>query len=272
MTDHYNGVERCTGRHGAEALRQRLHARMSSVSLAATEGQPHLDTARFDLDERPAPMKEFTVSDNSTNNNHRDGRRLAMAAAAVVAVIAVTAIALAINDASDDDQAPTPAATIAPTTTVTLPTTEPTALDDHGSLSGRWTTGAIPIEEIRATMLQAGVTAELVDEWVREVGSPSEYTFSLEFNGDEFSHSAMTPQQTRQVDESGTFVFDTVRSRLHLSVADQGNTYVFTALRTCCDDLHLRFVDPTESGTAADPAEHARTIALYTSAPFHRRP
>jgi hypothetical protein len=216
-------------------------------------------------------MKEFSVSDDSTPNNHRDGRRLAMAAAAVVAVIAVTAIAFAINDASDDDQAPPPAATIVPTT-ITLPTTEATTVDDHGAFSGRWTTAAIPIEEIRANMLQAGVTAELVDEWVREVGSPSEYTFSLEFTGDDFSHFAMSPQQTRQLDESGTFVFDPARSRLHLSVADHGNTYVFTALRTCCDDLSLRFVDPAESGTAADPAVHARAIALYTSAPFHRRP
>ena len=60
-------------------------------------------------------------------------------------------------------------------------------------------------------MLEAGFPAEDVDQWVRDVGSPSEITFSLEFNGDEFSHFTMTPQQPQQSDETGTFVYDANR-------------------------------------------------------------
>jgi hypothetical protein len=126
-------------------------------------------------------------------------------------------------------------------------------------------------------MLQFGLHAQDVDQWVRDVGSPSELTFSLEFNGDEFSHFAMTPEQPRQVDEAGTFVYDAnhkrnggvTAGRLTLSVADQGAPFEVESAMNCCDELKLHFVD--SPGNADMTAEEVvRAIPLYTSAPFHR--
>ena len=99
-------------------------------------------------------------------------------------------------------------------------------------------------------MLEAGFPAEDVDQWVRDVGSPSEITFSLEFNGDEFSHFAMTPQQPQQSDETGTFVYDANRKgyngvvvgRMTL-VVDQGDTFELGSAMSCCDELKLHTVD-----------------------------
>jgi hypothetical protein len=122
-------------------------------------------------------------------------------------------------------------------------------------------------------MLRAGVTQELVDQWVLEAGSPTEYTFSLEFDGDAFSHFANTPQVARHVDESGTFVYSDDHHLLDLNIADQGDTYQFSTITSCCDELKLIFIDSTDDGTAEDKAVHARyAIAFYTSASFHRTP
>jgi hypothetical protein len=119
-------------------------------------------------------------------------------------------------------------------------------------------------------MLQAGVTEELVDEWVLEVGSPTEFTFDLEFNGATFDHFQATPESPRQVDESGRFIY--ADGHLDLDIVDEGDTYQFTADESN-DQLQLRFIDSTERGTAEDKAKHARfTIAFYTSAPFVRQP
>jgi hypothetical protein len=172
--------------------------------------------------------------------------------------------------------------TVAPATIVAPPTTQAPATTaapagDHGALEGRWTTAAIPIEQVRTTMLQFGLHKEDVDQWVRDVGSPSEFTFSLEFNGDGFSHLAMTPEQPRKVDEAGTFVYDAnhksnggvTAGRLTLSVADQGAPFEVDSAMSCCDELRLHFVDsPGNADMAA--AEVVRAVALYTSAPFHR--
>ena len=65
---------------------------------------------------------------------------------------------------------------------------EATEAAEASSLEGRWSTGPVPIGQIRETLLEAGVTAELVDDWVSEVGSPSEFTFDLEFH-DEIASS-----------------------------------------------------------------------------------
>ena len=67
------------------------------------------------------------------------------------------------------------------------------------SLEGQWSTGPVPIGQIRETLLEAGVTEELVDEWVVEVGSPSEFTFDLEFHDeDRFEFYLATPGSPRE--------------------------------------------------------------------------
>jgi len=166
--------------------------------------------------------------------------------------------------------------TVAPPTT-RAPATTQAVVNYIYALQGRWTTAAIPIEQIRTTMLQFGLHEEDVDQWVRDVGSPSELTFSLEFNGDEFSHFAMTPQQTRRVDEAGTFTYDAnhksnggvTAGRLTLSVADQGNIVLESSM-SCCDELKLHFVDSPGNADMSG-AELVQAIPFYTGAPFHRR-
>ena len=154
-----------------------------------------------------------------------------------------------------------------PPASTTVPVAVPSAAR---TLEGRWSTGPIPIDQIRETMLQAGVAEALVDEWVLEVGSPTEYTFDLEFRGDNFLHFSATPQSPRQVDESGTFVY--TDGQLDLDIVDAGDAYRFAADESN-DHLQLRFIDSTETGTEEDKANHARfTIALYTSGQFLREP
>ena len=98
-----------------------------------------------------------------------------------------------------------------------------------------------------------------MDEWVLEVGSPTEYTFDLEFHGLNFEHFQATPQSPREVDESGTFVYSD--GQLDLDIVNQGDTYRLAADMSN-DRLQLRFIDSTEQGTAEDKAKHARyTIA-----------
>ena len=139
------------------------------------------------------------------------------------------------------------------------------------SLEGRWSTGPVPIGQIRETLLEAGVTEELVDEWVSEVGSPSEFTFDLEFHDeDRFEFYLATPGSPREEAESGTFVY--ADGFLDLDIVGSGDTYRLAA-DVSSDNLQLRFIDSTETGTEADKAMHARyTIAFYTSAPFVRQP
>jgi hypothetical protein len=179
------------------------------------------------------------------------------------------------------DTLPTTDPTTPNSTPVAPPTTQAPATagapgNDNAALIGRWTTEAIPIEQIRTTMLEAGYPAEDVDQWVRDVGSPSEITFSLEFNGDEFSHFAMTPQQPQQVDETGTFVYDANRKGYNGVVAgiltlvvDQGNTMELESTMTCCDELKLHGTDSYHFYDGSN-ADAARALAMYTSAPFHR--
>ena len=108
MTDHYDEMRVPPDPSQAEALRQRLHARMASVSRDDHHGRPllHLDTDHLDPDELD-PMKEINVSLNTPTSEARNRRRLLMAAAAVVVVIGVAGIALA-NNNTDDDQTPSP--------------------------------------------------------------------------------------------------------------------------------------------------------------------
>ena len=130
MTDRYDEMRVPPDPSLAEALRQRLHARMASASLDDHEGRSHLqlDAARFESEQHLVQVKENYVSvDSHPTSEVRSRRRLAMAAAAVVAVIGVAAIAInSIN--SDDDVEPAPAVqpTAAPTTAAPTITVAPT--------------------------------------------------------------------------------------------------------------------------------------------------
>ncbi len=121
-------------------------------------------------------------------------------------------------------------------------------------------------------MLAAGIEPGDVDGWIAEVGSPSQYSFLLDFTGTAFTHSEETPDMAMQVGELGTFALS--GQKLVLSPGEQGNadTYTFDATLKG-DQLSLRCVDSTEQGTTADKAKHRRyTIAFYCSAPFIRQP
>ena len=88
MTDHYDEMSVSPDPSQAEALRQRLHARLASVTRDDHNDRSH-PGARLDPQPDLAPMKEIYVSDDSPTNEGRNRRRLVMAAAAVVAVIGV---------------------------------------------------------------------------------------------------------------------------------------------------------------------------------------
>jgi len=219
----------------------------------------------------------------------RAHRRRVVRVAATTACVGVLLVAGVMAIRTDDrsveqqpaDTLPSTDSTTPNSTTVAPPTTQAPATTaapagDHGALEGRWTTAAIPIEQIRTTMLQFGLHEEDVDQWVRDVGSPSEITFSLEFNGDEFSHFAMTPQQPQQVDETGTFVYDANRkgykgvlAGILTLVVDQNNPMELESTMTCCDELKLHTTDSYHYYDGSN-ADGARALAIYTSATFHR--
>ena len=219
----------------------------------------------------------------------RAHRRRVVRVAATTACVGVLLVAGVMAIRTDDrsveqqpaDTLPNTDPTTPNSTTVAPPTTQAPATaaapgNDNAALTGRWSTEAIPIEQIRTTMLETGYPAEDVDQWVRDVGSPSEITFSLEFNGDEFIHFTMTPQQPQQVDEAGTFVYDANRkgykgvvAGILTLVVDEGGPMELESTVTCCDELKLH---PTDSYHYYDGsnADAARALAMYTSAPFHR--
>jgi hypothetical protein len=137
MTDHYDEMSVPPDPSLAEALRQRLHARMASASRDDHQGRSHLQhgVLRLEPPEHFVPTEENYVtvdsptSERTNRGDSTNGRRMGMAAAAVVAVIGVAGIALAINNTSeDDDEAPSPAVqpTVEATTTVAPTTLAPT--------------------------------------------------------------------------------------------------------------------------------------------------
>jgi hypothetical protein len=138
------------------------------------------------------------------------------------------------------------------------------------SLEGTWSTGAVPIDDIRASMLAAGLEADAVDAWIEGQGTPPAITFELRFDGQDFAHSRADEQFPLQVDESGTYMFED--GELRLSFPDLGDAYVFDVTLTD-DSLTLELVDQRETGTVEDAATHRLyTVALYGSAPFVRQP
>ncbi len=112
----------------AEALRQRLHARMSVASRDDHhQGRSHLHHGAARVEPLPhlVPTEEITVTVDSPTSESRNPRRIAMAAAAVVAVAGIAFVIAR----SDDDKDLSPAAppTVAPTTvapTTVAPRTE----------------------------------------------------------------------------------------------------------------------------------------------------
>jgi len=139
-----------------------------------------------------------------------------------------------------------------------------------GVLEGRWETGPIPIADIKAAMIAAGIAAADADAWVIEVGSPSQYSFLLEFTGDTFIHSGETPDMPMEVDESGSFALS--GTELVLTPGEPGNIDTYTlAASLSADDLSLNWVASTEEGTAEAKEIHKQfTIAFYCSGVFKR--
>jgi len=137
-------------------------------------------------------------------------------------------------------------------------------------LEGRWATGAVPIADIQAAMIAAGIAPADVDAWVSEVGSPSQFSFVLEFTGQTFTHSEETPDSPMQVGESGTFTLS--GTELVLTIGEPGNIDTYTLDASLSgDDLSLRWVASTEEGPAEGKEIHRRfTIAFYCSAVFTR--
>ena len=116
MTNHYDEMSVSPDPVQAEELRQRLRARMASVSRDDRHGRSdlHLESDRVEPDEGGVPMNELSPSDTSTPGNRTHGRRVLVAAAAIVVVIAAAVIAVRIED-------PSRVATTAPTPTTAPP-------------------------------------------------------------------------------------------------------------------------------------------------------
>jgi hypothetical protein len=168
---------------------------------------------------------------------------------------------------------PTPSATVVVAASAS-PSAKQLASPSAGSmvspLEGRWATGPIPIADIKASMLAAGIEAGDVDGWIAEVGSPTQYSFLLDFAGTSFTHSEETPDMAMQVGELGSFTLS--GNQLVLAPGEAGNVDTYTFEATLAgDELSLRCVDSTEQGTTEDQAKHRRfTIAFYCTAPFRR--
>jgi hypothetical protein len=172
-----------------------------------------------------------------------------------------------------------PSPTATPTVVVTTSASpssaqpaSPSARAIVSPLEGSWATGPIPIADIKASMVAAGIDPSDADAWIAEVGSPTRYSFLLAFTGTAFTHSEETPDMAMQLGESGTFELS--GKQLVLTPGEPGNvdTYTFEATLSG-DELSLRWVDSTEQGTAQDKAKHRRyTIAFYCSGPFRRQP
>jgi hypothetical protein len=168
---------------------------------------------------------------------------------------------------------PTPSATVVVAASAS-PSAKQLASPSAGSmvspLEGRWATGPIPIADIKASMLAAGIEPGDVDGWIAEVGSPTQYSFLLDFAGTSFTHSEETPDMAMQVGELGSFTLS--GNQLVLAPGEAGNVDTYTFEATLAgDELSLRCVDSTEQGTTEDQAKHRRfTIAFYCTAPFRR--
>lgn len=170
--------------------------------------------------------------------------------------------------------APTASANVVPAASASAPTAPVASASTDTNVSpleGTWATGPVSIDAIKASMIAAGISPDDVDAWVAEVGTPTQFSYLLQFDGNAFTHSEETADMAMQVGELGTFELS--GTQLVLSPGEPGNidTYTFEATVEG-DELSLRCVDSTEQGTADAKATHRRfTIAFYCSAPFRRQ-
>lgn len=218
---------------------------------------------RIQLDRPPAAWRRLARMDSATSM-----RSVSWFLAMSLALVGCSA-------AATPSTSPAPSATIVVTASASPSASQlasPSAGTIVSPLEGRWATGPIPIDDIKAAMLAAGLEAGDVDGWIVEAGSPSRYSFLLDFAGTTFTHSEETPDMAMQVGESGTFVLS--GKRLVLTLGEPGNVDTYTFEATLAgDELSLRWVASTEQGTTEAKANHRiYTIAFYSSAPFRRQP
>ena len=125
---------------------------------------------------------------------------LRLAAAAVVILIAGVAGVAFLTRPGDVGTGSSPTASAAPS--VSAPPSPGAVVSP---LEGNWATGPIPIADIKASMVAAGIAPGDADAWIAEVGSPTRYSFVLGFTETTFTHSEETPAMAMQVGEAGTF-------------------------------------------------------------------
>lgn len=159
---------------------------------------------------------------------------------------------------------------LSPNPSVAATGESPPASESMSVLDGRWATGPVPIADIKAAMIAAGITAADADAWVIEVGSPSQFSFELDFRGQTFTHSLATPDAPMEPSETGTFTM--AGTELVLTIGEPGNVDTYTFEWSLPgNDLSLRWVASTEEGTEENKETHKRfTIAFYCSAVFRR--
>ena len=195
-------------------------------------------------------------------------RRTALAVAAALAACSPPAPATPVGTAG----APSPVATPRPTETL-MPSPTATALA-MDPLEGRWVAGPVPVRDIKLNMRAFyDISDKEADAWIKEIGSPSTLTLSLEFAGNLFTERWQTPGQPMEIGEAGTVARTTVAGNDNHVILDvDGDTYTLH-FGVDHDRLSLHWVDSTDTGTAADKAKHRLyTIGFYCSAAFTRVP
>ena len=171
MTDLYDEMRVPPDRAQAEALRQRLHARMASVSGDDHErrSQLHLDTAGVEP-EQFVPIKEIAVTVDLPTRETRDRRRPVFAVAAVVAIIGAAAIAFAVNNTSSGDDEPSPSATAATMETVRFAVDTANGIPVTFTVPDHWTVldGWSAYKDLGTGVLFAGIANIYTDgcRWV----------------------------------------------------------------------------------------------------------
>ena len=122
MTDHFDEMRVAPDPLLAEALRQRLHARMASVALDHHEVRSHLqlDAARLVPEQDLVPVEgDRRIRRLTDQGNQSPSPRVA--AAVVVAVLG--AVAIVINLANSEDDGPSPVVATVVLPTASTPTT-----------------------------------------------------------------------------------------------------------------------------------------------------
>lgn len=128
MTDHYDDMRAAPDPVLAEALRQRLHARLAGAGEGNHAGRSESDllTTRPQSVPTVVPVQQIDVLPDSRSNGTSMGRRVAMAAAAAIAVVGVAGLALNNRNSGDENPSPAVGSTVAPTippSTTVNPTT-----------------------------------------------------------------------------------------------------------------------------------------------------